>query len=500
MRSSDFLFRLIKSLSKGDRRNFKLFARLQDGDKKYIQLFDAIDKQTEYDERKLLKQFKGERFTKQFSVAKNYLYNYILRTLDIFHNDPHAELSSLIHKIEILMGKNLYDQAEKLVRKAKHMAERQERFGEMLELLQHQRVILLRVEKSKLFSVMIAEIHEQQNAIHRQMLNLLQYVQLFDRTYELRKRAAAARVDSEMQEMEAILSDPLLESEESALSVRAKLKRLEILNEGAFFKHAFEDCVEHAGQMIAIYENHQEIRQERNIHFIEIVCNYGIFQYQLGNTEEAQIALSKLRNAQIFNEQEKVKVFELYYAFKIGLCIESGDKETGIEVVRDFEGQHAKVIGKMLKRVELQIYYMFSYFFLFTGDFSSALIWINKFLNEPKTEVRTDLQCMARILNLLIHLELGNRDLLEYEIKSASRFISNRNRLFKFERTALKFIRQLTVVAPDQDPDEILANFKQQMQVVLEDSFEKKASNLLDVVGWIEAKQKNITLLEVTKK
>ena len=57
MRSSDYLFRLIKALSKGDRRNFKLFAQLQDGDKQYIKLFDAIDRQSEYDEEKLLKQF-----------------------------------------------------------------------------------------------------------------------------------------------------------------------------------------------------------------------------------------------------------------------------------------------------------------------------------------------------------------------------------------------------------------------------------------------------------
>ena len=127
-----------------------------------MQLFDAIDKQEVYDEKKLLKQFEGERFTKQFSVAKNYIYNYILRTLDIFHTDPHEELSSVIHKIEILIGKNLFDQALKLIRKAKHMATRQERFGEMLELLQHERTVLRSMQKTKQNFVFIQGIQEEE--------------------------------------------------------------------------------------------------------------------------------------------------------------------------------------------------------------------------------------------------------------------------------------------------------------------------------------------------
>ena len=119
MRSSDYLFRLIKALGKGDRRNFKLFAQLQDGDKQYIKLFDAIDKQVEYDEDRLLKQFEGEKFTNQFSVAKNYLYNYILKTLHIFRKDAKTELNALLHQVQILMSKNLFEQAQKLLRKSK---------------------------------------------------------------------------------------------------------------------------------------------------------------------------------------------------------------------------------------------------------------------------------------------------------------------------------------------------------------------------------------------
>ncbi|HHG86671.1 MAG TPA: hypothetical protein ENJ82_18120, partial [Bacteroidetes bacterium] len=173
-------------MTKGDRRNFKLFARLQDGDKKYIQLFDAIDKQDQYDEKSLLEQFKGERFTKQFSVAKNYLYNYILKTLHIFHKDQYTDLSTLMHQVQILIGKSLFSQAQKLLRKGKHMAERQERFQEMLYLLEYERGVLHNTRQGKQFNAFMGSIQQQEAEALKKLENLQQFNHIYDEIYLLR--------------------------------------------------------------------------------------------------------------------------------------------------------------------------------------------------------------------------------------------------------------------------------------------------------------------------
>jgi hypothetical protein len=47
-------------------------------------LFDAINAQEEYDEVKLKKKFKGETFTNNFSAAKKYLEEAILRVAPQF--------------------------------------------------------------------------------------------------------------------------------------------------------------------------------------------------------------------------------------------------------------------------------------------------------------------------------------------------------------------------------------------------------------------------------
>jgi hypothetical protein len=59
-RSSDTLFQLIKSLEKGEKRNFKLYAKRNSSseDLKIIELFDVLDRMEEYDESNLLKRIR----------------------------------------------------------------------------------------------------------------------------------------------------------------------------------------------------------------------------------------------------------------------------------------------------------------------------------------------------------------------------------------------------------------------------------------------------------
>lgn len=501
MRSSDFLFQLIKSLNKGDRRNFKLFARLQDGDKKYIQLFDAIDKQNKYDEKKLLKQFEGERFTKQFSVAKNYLYNYILKTLDIFHQDKPSQLRILIHKIEILMGKNLYDQAQKLLRKAKHAAVRQERFGDLLEILNHQRHILHQSQQTKMYEAFIADIQKEEKEAVEKLKNVQEFFHLYDDLYRLRKKSGSIRGEGEGEELKKILGNPLMASPEKALSVRARLKQLGILIDASSYKHEMHSCIKYVEQVIETYDQHPELREEKNLEYIIMLHNYGIFHYQVRNVEQAVAALEKLREVKTYNEQETIKVVEMYFSFKIGLCIKSFNMAEGLRAIADFETEFQKRLsGKLMKSIELTIYYLTATFYIWADRPSDALIWINKIMNEPRTELRTDLQCMARILNLVIHYELGNFDLMEYHLKSATRFLANRDRLFGFERSSLKHLRQLALLGPDGDSNAVLTAYLQDLNKVLEDKFEQRALSLFDAPTWIEAHIKGLPVWTLAQK
>jgi len=77
----DNLFQLIKSLSKNEKRYFRLSASTHKRRTQHLQLFSILDRQQEYDEAAVREFFREQGFTEQLHVARNYLYRMILRSL-----------------------------------------------------------------------------------------------------------------------------------------------------------------------------------------------------------------------------------------------------------------------------------------------------------------------------------------------------------------------------------------------------------------------------------
>ncbi len=112
MKPSNQLFDLIKSLTKSEKRFFKLQSALQSGDKNYVRLFDLIDKMNEYDEENVKKTFKGEKFIKHLPSEKNHLYKLILKALRSYYGETSVSsmLKQEIKNIEILYNKALFEE------------------------------------------------------------------------------------------------------------------------------------------------------------------------------------------------------------------------------------------------------------------------------------------------------------------------------------------------------------------------------------------------------
>jgi hypothetical protein len=163
--SSDQLFRLIKSLTTAEKRYFKIFAsRHTIGEKnEYVNLFDAIDKQENYNETKLLKLFSNNTFTHSPAIAKSRLFDIILKSLHAYHGDSSVdvELQRLMHSTEILFKKSLYDECRKILHRAKKMAQKFEKHFMMFEIYRWEKKLL---EKDSYVGSNIEDITEMNSS------------------------------------------------------------------------------------------------------------------------------------------------------------------------------------------------------------------------------------------------------------------------------------------------------------------------------------------------
>ena len=144
MKPSTELFDLIKSLTKSEKRFFKLSSSLQSGDKNYLKIFDTIEKQEIYDEDAIKDAYKNETFIKHFPSEKNHLYKLILKSLRSYHSDNSAssQLKQEIKNIELLFRKALFKECGKFLKRAKKIAYKNEKFYYLIDLIAWEKMLL----------------------------------------------------------------------------------------------------------------------------------------------------------------------------------------------------------------------------------------------------------------------------------------------------------------------------------------------------------------------
>jgi len=219
---SNNLHSLIKSLTKSEKRFITLNTQIHKGDKVYLKLLEAIDKQDIYDEKLILHQFKNEAFINQFSVAKNYLQSFILKQLRHFHSNLKAsiECKNYLIEVEILFWKGQYRLAEKHIIKTEKIAKKYE-FFLILEDLNNWRSRIYTAQL-KLDTDYKITFEDQSKTNIEMYQNILDYKELTNTTQLLIKKSEIIRDSKEQLVYDKLLKNPLLVDANNAKSNQAK--------------------------------------------------------------------------------------------------------------------------------------------------------------------------------------------------------------------------------------------------------------------------------------
>ena len=122
---TDHLVQLILSLTKAEKRHFRLFATRNQAsdDILFLQLFDMIEKQRGYDEALILKKIPQIK-KRQLSNLKAHLYKQLLMSLRLLskNNYRDVEIREKIDYAKVLYVKGLYRQSLEMLDKTKILA------------------------------------------------------------------------------------------------------------------------------------------------------------------------------------------------------------------------------------------------------------------------------------------------------------------------------------------------------------------------------------------
>jgi len=146
----------------------------------------------------------------------------------------------------------------------------------------------------------------------------------------------------------------------------------------------------------------------------------------------------------------------------------------------------------------LVFYYKIACLYFGSGDNEKAIDYLNRIIYQ-KSDLRSDLQCYARLLHLIAHYELGNFQLLEYLIKSVYRYMAKMENLSKVEEEMFDFLRRSFRVgahALKPEFEKLLVKLKKYENNPLE----RRAFAYLDVISWLESKIRNVNVQDVIRE
>ena len=500
MKPSTELFELIKSLSKSEKRFFKLSSSLQTGDKNYLKIFDAIEKQAVYNEAALKIAFKKETFVSHFPSEKNHLYKLILKSLRNYHSDNsiNSVLKQEIKNVEILYKKALFKECNKFLIRAKKQAIENEKFYFLFELISWEKLLLEEAFEDGQFNMDLDKLIEEEQDVIAKLQNLAEYHVLYSKINYVFRSEGFSRNAEDIRIVKEIEDHPLIKGKNTALSDRAATICYYTQGFCAMANSRTDVALLKFNRVKEILDGRPKLKTDLAKRYVKTLSNITGSHIDLGLYDEAwQFIdhLKELTNQSGFKSIDiQVNVFKTTMISELQLLTRCGNFSEALEVVEKGVLDKLESLENRLRKEQLlELYYHIAYAYFGTGEYSKALFWINKVLNDNENTLRKDLFSYARLFNLVIHFELQNYDLLEYITKSTQRYLVRRQRDYELEKLVIDHLRKLIRESKSKNMVTKITEFKCQLLELVTEPEDQIVLKYFDFVSWLNSKIENIS-------
>ncbi len=501
---NDYLYQLIKSLTKAEKRAFKIYAtRNSSPDAKFIKLFDAVDKVGNYDEDAIIKNLKNVK-KRQFSNLKAHLYKQLLTSLRLTNVNHNVDimLREQIDYARILYNKGLYKQSLRLLGKAKIQAHQHHRHPLEYEIITFERIIetqyITRSLKNR-----ADELIEQANGKLTTLSNYNRLANLSLRLYGIYIKAGHVRDKTDYENIDRYFKKELEDIQQVDLGF---FERLYLNVSYAWYSLLVQDFLlqyRYSQKWVNLFNDNPDMLELEPIWYLKgqhvlLEALFVLGHYKKHEEVKAQLEAFLEHPPTRSNENFNTLGFMYLYTAKINGHFIAGTFSDGVKLVPELNKKLDKYSQQVDPHHVLIFYYKIACLYFGAGDNQKAIEYLNKIINYPDQRLREDLHCFARILNLIAHFELGNQTHVEYQIRSVYRFLRKMNDLNLVQQEILKFLYDLGKA----NGSSIKKQFKKLHSKLLEINempYQNRAFLYLDIISWLEAKIQEIPVQEVIK-
>ena len=501
----DNLFVLVKSLTKSEKRQFKLFVGRMGSnvDSKFLNLFNLLDKLNNYNERVILE--KGIVTKQQLSNLKAHLYKQILISLRL--NPVHKNIRILIREqldfATILYQKGLYKQSLRVLEKAKLVALKHEEKYSAYDIVELEKVIESQYITRSL-SNRASELIQQADTLrfHNDLATKLSNLSL--QLYERLLKAGYAKSDQEFREITQFFYARMPKFDFESLGFREKLWYYKAHVWYSFLTQDFLSSYRYAAKWIATFEENPRMIAINPVFYLK-GNNYLMESLIMIKYPEK---FKEVLNQMIFrakdpdfpkNENLESLVFLFHYSNRVNFHFMEGSFSEGLSLIPIIIEGITGFKNQIDPHHIMMFYYKIACLYFGAEDYENCILYLDKIIGNKDLKMREDLLCFARVLNIFAHYEAGFDYHLETLLRDTYKFLIKMNDLHEVQKAMIRFVRSLG----DIFPHELKAAFKslyKELKQYENDPYESRSFLYLDILSWLESKIENRSIGEIIRQ
>ena len=489
--SLEELYDLIKSLSKSEKRFFKLTVSSEEHAGVISKLFDVLEKAIEFDESKLTKYSKQKHKTLNSGDILQLTYDVILKSQRTFYAESISgyKIKDEISNLRNLFDKAQYKQCRKMLNKLKEEAYEEESFNFILEIISIEKQLLDIENKFGNTSKSLNDLIKEEQLLIEKSKNIGEYAQSFSKLNYLVRQNMVAKTAKEFESYDKLLNSSLFRNNEQCYSKKAEVlyhhtralcfskKRNNAMRQSEF--KSMVDLMNKNSFLINEYP-------KRYLSGINNILSVEIEQAHYATAEKLIADFIKLKSHPAFNTTDlQLKIFTSTTNAQLLIYTDGGRTDKAVPVVKHINEQINLYKDKINKEELLIFYYNFTSLYIYSQNYNEASKYLNLLLSENDTHLRQDLQCFSRLQNIILHFELQKIPELKYLLKTTRDFYKNQKYQFKIEKLIMDMFEEL---ADSNEPDAIWAKSHKQIKELIQDPFEKIANYYFDFLAYTESK------------
>jgi len=492
-RSSDTLFQLVRSLQKSEKRHFKLYIKRSSAkeDLKIIQLFDALDKLEDYNEKLLLKKLPSIE-KPQLANIKTHLYKQLLASLRLLKSTESIDLqlNEQLDYARILYNKGLYLQSLKILERARDMARANHKFNFMTQVISLEKKIeTLHITRSMQGKTERISAEALEVSSHIAMVAKLSNLAL--QLYSWYIKNGHARNEKDETDVKRFFKQNLPPDALSLTGFYEKLYLYQSYTWYAFIRQDFLMYYRYSEKWLELFDKQPNMIAVETGHYIKGLHNLLNAHFDLRNFQKFEIVLRRFEAFAITplayrHDNFRIHTFIYINSAKINRHLMLGTFREGLSLVPFIEEKLEEYAQFIDTHRILVFNYKIATLYFGSGNYNTSIDYLHKIIND-NVYLRSDLQCYARLLHMLAHYELGNIDIMDSLIKSVYRYMARMQNLTVVEEEMFKFLRRSFYLSPRELKPE-LEKFLKTIKQFEKSRFETRAFAYLDIISWVESK------------